>query len=73
MACLQQTAPPQQCSSKDTTAHPHQPGARPDPHTQTQPTASATTQQKPRSGPHYGTEFFYKVQLLHLVSRISQA
>jgi hypothetical protein len=31
MACRQQTAPPQQCSSKDSTAHPHQPGAHPDP------------------------------------------
>jgi hypothetical protein len=31
MASLQETAPPQQCLSKDATAHPHQPGARPDP------------------------------------------
>jgi hypothetical protein len=31
MACLQQTAPPQQRRSKDATAHPHQPGAHPDP------------------------------------------
>jgi hypothetical protein len=31
MAGRQQTAPPQQRSSKDDTAHPHQPGAHPDP------------------------------------------
>jgi hypothetical protein len=31
MAGRQQTAPPQQRRSKDATAHPHQPGARPDP------------------------------------------
>jgi hypothetical protein len=31
MAGRQQTAPPQHRSSKDATAHPHQPGARPDP------------------------------------------
>jgi ribonuclease HI len=31
MAGLQQTAPPQQHHSKDDTAHPHQPGARPEP------------------------------------------
>jgi hypothetical protein len=31
MACLQQTAPPQQCISKDDTAHPHQPWSSPDP------------------------------------------
>jgi hypothetical protein len=30
MAGRQQTAPPQQRRSKDTTAHPHQPGAHPD-------------------------------------------
>jgi hypothetical protein len=31
MAGRQQTAPPQQHRSKDATAHPHQPGAHPDP------------------------------------------
>jgi hypothetical protein len=31
MASRQQTAPPQQRRSKDDTAHPHQPGARPEP------------------------------------------
>jgi hypothetical protein len=31
MVCLQQTAPAQQHRSKDTTAHPHQPGASPEP------------------------------------------
>jgi hypothetical protein len=31
MACRQQTDPPQQRRSKDATAHPHQPGARPEP------------------------------------------
>jgi hypothetical protein len=31
MAGRQQTAPPQQHRSKDDTAHPHQPGAHPDP------------------------------------------
>jgi hypothetical protein len=31
MAGRQQTAPPQQRRSKDATAHPHQPGAHPDP------------------------------------------
>jgi hypothetical protein len=31
MAGRQQTAPPQQRRSKDATAHPHQPGARPEP------------------------------------------
>jgi hypothetical protein len=31
MAGRQQTAPPQQRRSKDVTAHPHQPGAHPDP------------------------------------------
>jgi hypothetical protein len=31
MTGRQQTAPPQQRSSKDDTAHPHQPGARPEP------------------------------------------
>jgi hypothetical protein len=31
MACRQQTAPPQKRRRKDTTAHPHQPGARPEP------------------------------------------
>jgi hypothetical protein len=31
MACRQQTAPPQKLRSKDDTAHPHQPGARPEP------------------------------------------
>ncbi len=31
MAGRQQTAPPQQCHSKDATAHPHPPGVRPEP------------------------------------------
>jgi hypothetical protein len=31
IAGRQQTGPPKPCSSKDATAHPHQPGARPDP------------------------------------------
>jgi hypothetical protein len=31
MAGRQQTAPPQKRRSKDATAHPHQPGAHPDP------------------------------------------
>ena len=29
LSCRQQTAPPQSCCSKDVTAHPHRPGARP--------------------------------------------
>jgi hypothetical protein len=31
MSGRQQTAPPQQRRNKDATAHPHQPGAHPDP------------------------------------------
>jgi hypothetical protein len=40
------------------------PGPAQTPHTPTQPTAAATTQPKPRSGPHYGTEFFSFYELL---------
>jgi hypothetical protein len=53
MAGLQQTAPPQHRGSQDATAHPHQPGAHPDPphpdraHTD-------TTQPKSRSSSYYG-------------------
>jgi hypothetical protein len=35
------------------------PGPAQNPHTPTQPTAAATTQPKPRSNSHYGTEFFF--------------
>jgi hypothetical protein len=63
LAGRQQTAPPQQRRSKDATSHPMMmitsPGPAQTPHTPTQPTAAATTQPKPRSNPHYGTEFLY--------------
>jgi len=35
------------------------PGPAQNPHTLTQPTADDTTQPKPRSNSHYGTEFLY--------------
>ena len=56
MAGRQQTAPPQPRRSQHATAHPHQPGAQ-TPHAPSHPAAAATAQPKPRSGPHYGTEF----------------
>jgi hypothetical protein len=64
MAGRQQTAPLQQRRSKDATAQPHQPGARPKPpYSPTQPTATVTTHPKPKSGPHYGTEFSLSLSL----------
>ena len=58
-SCRQQTAPPQPRCSKDVTAHPHRPGARPG---RPCPVPARSGQQLScRSGfsPAFGTEFFY--------------
>ncbi len=47
MTGRQQTAPPQQRHSKDTTAHPHQPGTRPEP---PHPDPAHSRRQQPNSG-----------------------
>jgi hypothetical protein len=58
-SCRQQTAPPQPRCSKDVTAHPHLPGARPD-----RPCPVPAWIGQPPSGrsgfsPSFRTEFFY--------------
>ena len=58
-SCRQQTAPPPPRCSKDVTAHPHRPGARPG---RPCPVPARSGQQlSGRSGfsPAFGTEFFY--------------
>ena len=57
-SCRQQTAPPQPRCSKDVTAHPHRPGARPG-----RPCQVPARSGQPLSGrsgfsPSFGTEFF---------------
>ena len=57
-SCRQQTAPPQPRCSKDVTAHPHRPGARPG-----RPCQVPARSGQPLSGrsgfsPAFGTEFF---------------
>jgi hypothetical protein len=58
-SCRQQTAPPPPRCSKDVTAHPHRPGARPG-----RPCQVPARSGQPLSGrsgfsPAFGTEFFY--------------
>ncbi len=62
-SCRQQTAPPQQRCSKDVTAHPHRPGARPG-----RPCPVPACSGQPQSGrsgfsPAFGTESLFNLTL----------
>jgi hypothetical protein len=69
MAGLQQTKPHSNATAKTTQPIHTSPGSAQNPHTPTQSTAAATTQTKPRSNSHYGTEFLrLKAIVLNFVS-----
>ena len=57
MTCRQQTAPPPSRRSKDVTAHPNRPRARPCRPCPPSACSGRHRPGKPGSGPHYGTEF----------------
>jgi len=64
-SCRQQTAPPPPRCSKDVTAHPHRPGARPG-----RPCQVPARSGQPLSGrsgfsPAFGTEFFFVKGFVH--------
>jgi hypothetical protein len=63
-SCRQQTAPPQTRCSKDVTAHPHRPGARPGrPCPVPGRTAGSRCPAGADSAPHSEQNFFYRVLL----------
>jgi len=71
-SCRQQTAPPQPRCSKDVTAHPHRPGARPG-----RPCQVPAPSGQPLSGrsgfsPAFGTEFFHRIIIMIMISRTFQ-
>ena len=57
-SCRQQTAPPQPRCSKDVTAHPHRPGARPGRPCPVPARSGQPLSGRSRFSPAFGTEFF---------------
>jgi hypothetical protein len=60
-SCRQQTAPPQPRCSKDVTAHPHRPGARPGRPCPVPARSGQPLSGRSRFSPAFGTEFFLYV------------
>ena len=58
-SCRQQTAPPQPRCSKDVTAHPHRPGARPGRPCPVPARSGQPLSGRSRFSPAFGTEFFF--------------
>ena len=60
-SCRQQTAPPQPRCSKDVTAHPHRPGARPGRPCPVPARSGQPLSGRSRFSPAFGTEFFLQL------------
>ena len=66
-SCRQQTAPPQPRCSKDVTAHPHRPGARPGRPCPVPARSGQPLSGRSRFSPAFGTEFSYRSHMIPII------